>query len=73
MIWGAGLDVTSPEPMRSDDEMLKLDNVLITPHIGSADEETRQAVGIVAAINIIYALNGLKIPNCINSEIYSNK
>ena len=40
-IWGAGLDVTTPEPMGPDDEMLKLDNIMITPHIASADEKTR--------------------------------
>ena len=40
-IWGAGLDVTSPEPMTPNDDFLKLENVFITPHIGSADEETR--------------------------------
>ena len=40
-IWGAGIDVTSPEPMGPDNEMLKLDNIMITPHIASADEETR--------------------------------
>jgi len=40
-IWGAGLDVTNPEPMSKDDLMLKLPNVVITPHIASADEEAR--------------------------------
>jgi glyoxylate reductase len=56
--------------MSPDNEMLKLDNVFITPHIGSADEETREAMGMLAAINVIYALSGKRIPNCINPEVY---
>ncbi|MBM3176924.1 MAG: D-glycerate dehydrogenase [Bacteroidetes bacterium] len=53
MIWGAGLDVTDPEPMRKDHPLLELDNVCILPHVGSGTVETRNEMARVAAQNII--------------------
>ena len=40
-LFGAGLDVTTPEPLPTDSPLLKLSNCFILPHIGSAAEETR--------------------------------
>lgn len=62
-IWGAGLDVTNPEPMRADNPLLTMPNVCVLPHIGSATAETRDAMATTAARNIIAALSGGKIPN----------
>lgn len=71
MIWGAGLDVTEPEPMDSKNELLNMPNVSILPHIGSATVETRNAMAQLAAKNIVAGLNDEKLPNIINPEIYS--
>jgi len=49
IIWGAGLDVTNPEPMRPDHPLLSMPNVCVLPHIGSATEETRAAMSLLAA------------------------
>ncbi|CAD6991649.1 unnamed protein product [Ceratitis capitata] len=48
-ILGAGLDVTTPEPLPLDDPLLKLDNVVILPHIGSADVNTRIEMSRITA------------------------
>ncbi|EDW25128.1 GL24519 [Drosophila persimilis] len=60
-ILAAGLDVTTPEPLPLDDPLLKLDNVVILPHIGSADIETRKEMSRITARNILAALAGGKM------------
>jgi glyoxylate reductase len=52
-IWGAGLDVTNPEPMKPDNPLLHMDNAAVTPHIGSATVEARNEMSRLAAMNII--------------------
>jgi lactate dehydrogenase-like 2-hydroxyacid dehydrogenase len=61
-IWGAGLDVTSPEPMEADNPLLRMANVAVLPHIGSATFETRNAMTRLAALNIIAGLKGEQLP-----------
>ncbi|MBV9440692.1 MAG: D-glycerate dehydrogenase [Candidatus Eremiobacteraeota bacterium] len=51
-IAGAALDVTDPEPLPSDDPLLNRDDILITPHIGSASVETRTRMALNAAENL---------------------
>jgi glyoxylate reductase len=70
-IWGAGLDVTDPEPMRPDNPLLSMPNVAVLPHIGSATEGTRNAMAKLAAENIIAGLEGRKVPFPVNPEIYN--
>lgn len=56
-IQSAGLDVTTPEPLPLDDPLLTLDNIVILPHIGSADINTRTEMSRITALNILAALN----------------
>ena len=70
IIWGAGLDVTNPEPMNENNLLLQLPNVCILPHIGSATIEARSGMAKLAAENIIAFASGKKMPNCVNPEIY---
>jgi lactate dehydrogenase-like 2-hydroxyacid dehydrogenase len=51
-IYAAGLDVTTPEPLPTDSPLLKLDNCLVLPHIGSASIKTRAKMGDIAADNL---------------------
>jgi len=60
-IYGAGLDVFMDEP-NINSELLKLDNVVLTPHIGSASIETREEMALMAAKNVMNVLSGKK-PN----------
>jgi len=67
-IWGAGLDVTNPEPMQKDNPLLQMENVAVLPHIGSATIEARNGMSRLAAENIIgFYKNGL-VPNLVNPE-----
>ncbi|REC50300.1 2-hydroxyacid dehydrogenase [Chryseobacterium pennipullorum] len=69
-IWGAGLDVTNPEPMSENDPILELSNVCVLPHIGSATIEARNGMARLAAENIIAFSKGEKMPHCANPEVY---
>lgn len=69
-IWGAGLDVSDPEPMSADNPLLQMPNVCVLPHIGSATIETRTNMTTMAASNIILAAQGAKMPQVINKEVY---
>lgn len=68
-IWGAGLDVTNPEPMQKDNPLLEMENVAILPHIGSATIEARSEMSRMAAMNIIEFYKGNNIPHIINPEV----
>lgn len=57
-IFAAGLDVTDPEPLPPEHELLKLPNAVIVPHLGSATLKTRTNMSIAAAQNILNGLEG---------------
>ena len=57
-IAAAGLDVFNGEPDAIHPEYRQLDNVFLLPHIGSATEETREAMGFRAIDNLIAIFNG---------------
>ncbi|MEK7559999.1 MAG: D-glycerate dehydrogenase [Patescibacteria group bacterium] len=63
-ITGAAVDVFEFEPEITKD-LKKLDNIILTPHIASATRETRDKMAILAAQNIIEALEGRTPPNLV--------
>lgn len=69
-IWGAGLDVTDPEPMTADSPLLQMSNVCVLPHIGSATIETRTAMAEMAAKNLLAAIDDQQMPQIVNADIY---
>ena len=62
IIRGAALDVFEFEP-KITPELLSLDNIILTPHIASATEETRSKMSELVATNIIEVLEGRTPPN----------
>lgn len=64
---GAGLDVQEHEPLSADSELFKLDNVLVTPHMGWKGFETRQRLLKLLAKNIQAYQNGSPI-NVVNQK-----
>jgi glyoxylate reductase len=63
----AGLDVFEREP-EVHPGLLGLDNVTIVPHLGTSTLETRVAMGMTAAANLLAALEGHRPPNLLNPE-----
>ena len=72
-IWGAGLDVTNPEPMSPDNPLLNMEYATILPHIGTSTEETRLKMVTRLAENVIAASEGKQIPYPVNPEVYEKE
>ncbi|HJU80174.1 MAG TPA: D-glycerate dehydrogenase [Acidimicrobiia bacterium] len=66
----AALDVTDPEPIPSDHPLVRMDNCLIIPHLGSASYATRKAMAQMAVDNLAAGLAGERLPACANPEVY---
>jgi len=67
-IWAAGLDVFEVEPVPMDEPLLRLDNVVIPPHLGSASINTRIKMATMAAENCLSGVGGRVPPNLVNPE-----
>ena len=65
-IWGAGLDVTNPEPMQPNNPLLSMENVCVIPHIGSATVEARDRMAMLAAQNILQFHRGEEVVKRVN-------
>ena len=65
VIKGAALDVYEFEPAVTE-SLLKLDNIVLSPHLGNASIEARDEMGMMAAKNILAVLNGEEAPNKVN-------
>jgi len=66
-IRAAGLDVFEREPLQTDSPLLTLNNVVATPHMGSATNETREAMARCAVDNLLMALAGERPKNLVNA------
>ena len=70
-IAGAGLDVFEHEPKVSP-ALLKMKNVVCTPHLGSAVLEVRERMANIVVDNILAFLDGKRPPNIVNPEVLKN-
>ncbi|TFU27105.1 2-hydroxyacid dehydrogenase [Thermus tengchongensis] len=62
-LFGAGLDVTDPEPLPQGHPLYALPNAVITPHMGSAGRRTRERMAEMAVENLLAVLEGREPPN----------
>ena len=67
-IAGAAIDVFEEEPPSPDNPLLKLDNVVLSPHIGAATKEGQIRAGVICAEQVIKVLNGEEPDYWVNRE-----
>lgn len=72
-IYAAGIDVFEKEPVPADDPLLRLDNVIVAPHIASASIPTRIRMATLAAENLVAALQGKRPPTPVNPEVLEKR
>lgn len=73
-IAGAGIDVMSKEPPQEGDELLSLENLIVTPHIAWYSEESLERVKVQGMDEVVGVLDGKRPRHIVNPEIfgYSN-
>ena len=68
-IAGAGLDVLAQEPPAANEALLRIPNCLITPHCGSANNETARAVNALVCQNIVEAFSDTRPRFLVNADL----
>lgn len=68
---GAGLDVFEFEP-KVHPALIAMPNVVLSPHMGTATGETRLAMAMLTADNLLAALSGRRPPNLVNPEAWGS-
>ena len=69
-LFGAGLDVTDPEPPLAVNPLLGRDNVVITPHVASATVVGRRRLVVHALEQVLQVLRGERPPHLLNPEVW---
>ena len=67
---GAGLDVWEQEPPPLDHPLLGFDNVVASPHIAGVTRESRYAIAVMAAQQMIAAFRGQRPARILNPEVW---
>ncbi len=70
---GAGLDVFESEAMSADYPLLRLDNVVLSPHLAGSAEECLERAAIEVAEQVIDVLQGRRPPNLVNPEVWERR
>jgi D-3-phosphoglycerate dehydrogenase len=67
---GAALDCFSQEPLDKDSPLLRLPNVIVTPHVAAHTDEAMDQMGWTALMNCLAALQGKRPPHVVNPEVF---
>jgi phosphoglycerate dehydrogenase-like enzyme len=70
---GAGIDVYDPEPPRPDNPLLQMDQVVLTPHVGSFTVEGRLRMGTTVVADILRTLRGERPLYLLNPEVWERR
>lgn len=70
-VFGAGIDVYGQEPVSEDNPLLKLDNVVLTPHSAALTEESTKTMSLATAKGVWAVLNGEKWDVIANPEVFA--
>ncbi len=68
-IAGAGLDVLPQEPPPSDDPLLELENIILTPHAAFLSEESLYDLQVTAATSVARVLTGQMPESVVNPDV----
>jgi D-3-phosphoglycerate dehydrogenase len=72
-VGGAGLDVYDPQPPGSDNPLLSLDQVVLTPHVASFTHEGRLRMGMTVVEDVLRALRGQQPRYLANPEVWPRR
>jgi D-3-phosphoglycerate dehydrogenase len=72
-IAGAGLDVLETEPPGEDNPLLKMENVLVTPHVAWYSEDSMERLKLMGMEEVIRVLNGKRPWYVVNPEVLVGK
>lgn len=67
-VYGAGLDVTDPEPLPEDSPLWLLPNVIITPHVAAAGGDSLQRTALIATENLRRYVSGEPLLNLVDLD-----
>lgn len=72
-LFGAALDVFAREPLDPESPLLALENVVLTPHVGSASLATRTRMAELSVHNLLDGLAGRRLRHCANPAVYGSE
>jgi phosphoglycerate dehydrogenase-like enzyme len=69
-LFGAGLDVTEPEPLPADHPLLHRDDVVVTPHVASGTAESKVRIFRAAFEQVVQGLSGRRPDHLVNPAVW---
>ena len=69
-LFGAGLDVTEPEPLPADHPLLHRDDVVVTPHVASGTAESKVRIFRAAFAQVVQGLSGQRPDHLVNPDVW---